>query len=355
MLDAFVDGSATEVLDRADELEATGPAFVLELDGTEFRETFAVPSSTLAELRRAAVTGRVPRPESLSELMADGLIDRTLGLTTRGRRALALDRRAAHHEAPPVPAPAISFRGPVPERARDELSHALRVVAEVAPRPVLHIHGSITRHEDPAVARPVVAKAALDLGRHVVRAHVAAASEHEAIDLLEARVHRNLRRLADRAAVERREGRAPTEGEWRHRNVVPPRPLHYPRPAAERRVVRRKTYSAAPTSPGEAAAEMALLDHDFHVFVDLQTGEDTLVHTRPDGVLALRRGDRSGVYVEPFVLDAEPVPVLAVEAAIEHLNATDEPFVFFVDEASGRGTILYHRYDGHYGLVSAAG
>jgi hypothetical protein len=52
------------------------------------------------------------------------------------------------------------------------------------------------------------------------------------------------------------------------------------------------------------------------------------------------------------VLDAEPVPTIGVDDAIELLNLSDEPFVFFVDASSGRGAVLYRRYDGHYGLVS---
>ena len=105
-------------------------------------------------------------------------------------------------------------------------------------------------------------------------------------------------------------------------------------------------------SPEAAAAEMLLLDHDFHVFTDAASGENALVYSRPDGVLALRRQGGSGSYVAPFVIDADPVPTIGVEDAIERLNLTDDPFEFFVDASSGRGAVLYRRYDGHYGLVS---
>jgi ribosome-associated translation inhibitor RaiA len=351
-LEAFVDGAAVEVLDRADELERTDPEFAFVLDGTTFHETFAVPKSTLAELREAIASGRAPRPENLRELIEDGLVDGTLGLTARGRRALALDREPARpNELMPVPE--ITTRGRIPRRARAQLADTLDRLARLAPRPVLHVRGSLTHEEDPALERPAVAKATLDLGRHAVRAHAAAPTEHEAIDLLAARVRRKLRTLAERAAAERHEGTEPAAGEWRHRSTPRPRPSYYPRPAAERRVVRRKTYAAAPVTPEEAADEMALLDHDFHLFVDAATGEDTLVHVRPDGTLALRRRGGDGAYIEPFVFDTDPVPVLALPEAIERLNVADEPFLFFIDSSAGRGAVLYHRYDGHYGLVSA--
>lgn len=49
------------------------------------------------------------------------------------------------------------------------------------------------------------------------------------------------------------------------------------------------------------------------------------------------------------------MPTLSVAAAVERLSVTEEPFVFFVDAATGHGTVLYHRYDGHYGQLVPAG
>ncbi len=350
-VDALIDGAAAAVLDGAEELTRTTPGFVFALDGMRFRETFGASPSCLADLRGAAETGRRPRRKHVRELIEDGLVDRTLGLTERGRRGLALDRVPARH-AEVGTEPAIIIRGSVPARARENFARALIHVAGAAPQPVLRITASLDRHEDPALARPFVAKASLDVNGRPVRAHVAAASVSEAIRLLEDLLQRNLRALAERDVAERREGHAPEPGEWQHGDIAPPRPSTFPRPTDERRLVRRKTYASAPMTPEAAAAEMLLLNHDFHVFVDEASGEDALVHSRPDGVLALRRQDGSGSYVAPFVIDAEPVPMIDVEGAIEQLNLTDDPFVFFVDTASGRGAVLYRRYDGHYGLVS---
>lgn len=349
-VDATIDGAAVAVLDRAEELTQTTPEFVFTLDGMPFHETFGASPACLSDLREATETGRRPWRRHVQELIEDGLVDRTLGLTARGRRALALDRVPARHPEAGTQ-PAISTRGPVPARARENLARALTHVARAAPRPVLRITASLTRHEDPALVAPVVAKASLDVNGRPVRAHVAAASESEAISLLESRLHRNLRELADRGVAERHEGLVPKPGEWRHAALVPPRPSYFPRPAAERRLVRRKTYAGAPMTPEAAAQEMLLLDHDFHVFVDASSGEDALVCSR-DGVLALRRRNGTGSYVEPFLLDADPVPTISVDDAIERLNLGDDPFVFFADASSGRSAVLYRRYDGHYGLVS---
>ena len=55
----------------------------------EFRETFAASPESLAALR-GFLDGRSPPPWDVAqELLADGIVDVHLGLTPRGRRALA--------------------------------------------------------------------------------------------------------------------------------------------------------------------------------------------------------------------------------------------------------------------------
>lgn len=225
-VDGLVDGTAVAVVDAADELTTTQPGFVLVLDGLRFRESFGASPAALGDLRDALERGRRPRQKHLLQLIEDGLVDRTLGLTTRGRRALALDVFPARH-AEVRPEPTISTRGAVPRRARDDLAGALKHVARVAPSPVLGITASLTRHEDPALLRPVVAKASIALSGHSVRAHSTAASESEAIRSLESRLHRRLREIGGRDLAERREGQPPETGEWRHGDLRSPSPADH--------------------------------------------------------------------------------------------------------------------------------
>lgn len=42
----------------------------------------------------------------------------------------------------------------------------------------------------------------------------------------------------------------------------------------------------------------------------------------------------------------------SLEEAIDLLDASEQPFVFFLDPQTGRGRVLYRRYEGHYGLLS---
>ncbi|MEQ7128536.1 sigma 54 modulation/S30EA ribosomal C-terminal domain-containing protein [Actinopolymorpha sp. B11F2] len=188
-----------------------------------------------------------------------------------------------------------------------------------------------------------------------VRVMVAARDVWEAADLVEDRLRRRLIHLRDRKRTQaRRTGIRPAH-EWRHgdlpRRLVP----HYPRPAAEREVVRRKTFALEPVSAQEAAEQMELLDHDFYVFTDRRTGTDAVVYRREDGRIGLHappRMQRAHRAEGQFVVDGPP-PVLSELAARQRLDVGGEPFVFYLDADSGRGRVMYWRYDGHYGLISA--
>lgn len=57
----------------------------------------------------------------------------------------------------------------------------------------------------------------------------------------------------------------------------------------------------------------------------------------------------------PMTVDPLPAPVMDLPAARRRLEALGERFLFFADASTGRGKVLYHRYDGHYGLITPAG
>lgn len=76
--------------------------------------------------------------------------------------------------------------------ARDKIGSLFHLAHE----PVLYARVKLTKHHDPAVSRPVVAQAKLDVNGRLVRAQVAGPSAREAIDQLEARLRRRLERIA---------------------------------------------------------------------------------------------------------------------------------------------------------------
>ncbi len=266
-------------------------------------------------------------------------------------------------EAPPVPAPdrqddplALAFPLSVvadeqlPDEVRERAREVVLRVAGLAPRPVLHARVVLRLHSDPALERPAVAKASLDVSGRPVRAHVAARHMLEAIDLLDERLRRNLEHLDELARADRHETGEVTPGEWHHGGIPTARPEHFPRPPDEREIVRRKTFALSALTPERAALEMRLQDLDFHLFTNADTGEENVVYRRPDGTTALAQITPGGP-PPPFAVDPAPAPVMLIDGAAQRLNLTGEPFVFFVDAQTRRGNVLYLRYDGHYGLI----
>ncbi|HTX83017.1 MAG TPA: hypothetical protein VME44_12590 [Streptosporangiaceae bacterium] len=45
----------------------------------------------------------------------------------------------------------------------------------------------------------------------------------------------------------------------------------------------------------------------------------------------------------------------ALRLASEPVRAAIDPFIFFVGSEAGHASVLYYRYDGHYGLVARGG
>ena len=241
------------------------------------------------------------------------------------------------------------------ERVKEHALDVLLGVARHAPLPVLHARMTLRVHADPALERPAVAKASLDVSGRPVRAHVAAEHMSEAIDLLERRLRRNLEDMDELTRAHRHETSVEPLGEWRHGSLPTERPEHFPRPPEERELIRRKTFALSPLTPEQAALEMQVLDHDFHLFTDAETGEENVVYRRPDGTIALAQiTPMPAGKPSAFAVDPAPAPVLLVEDAVERLNLSGERFVFFVDAQTRRGNLLYLRYDGHYGLIEPA-
>jgi len=248
---------------------------------------------------------------------------------------------AAEPEEPPV---SVATRGDVPHRARDELQRDLERLTRHAPRQVLSVRATLVTEHDPALERPAVAKASVQLAGRTVRAHVAAATHAEASALLVDRLKRSLAAVADRDEGTRRA----FDGD-----ALRARPERRARPPEERALVRRKTVALAPMTPEEAAWEMHLLDHDFHLFTNVETGDENVVYRREDGTLGLQQpGQSGGAFIDPFRIDERQPPVLGVDEALELLDLAAEPFVFFVDRDSRRGALVYRRFDGAYGLVA---
>jgi hypothetical protein len=189
-----------------------------------------------------------------------------------------------------------------------------------------------------------------------LRAQVAAGTMYEAVDLLQARLRERHSRLA-RYRVARHRGTASAVAEWRHGDEAAYRPEFVPRPTSEPTIVRRKSFALARESAADAVIEMEAMGYDYHLFVDAETGQDSLVErTEPTGYRLTRADSATSPTTSPapdaLTISQHPVPMLSETEAADRLELTGSRFVFFVDKATGRGSVLYHRYDGQYGLIT---
>lgn len=226
--------------------------------------------------------------------------------------------------------------------------------------PVLHARTRITRYADPARVRPVVAEANLDVNGRFVRAQLSAPSAREAVDLLHDRLRRRLHHLVQRSDGnwEDRRGRrtAAEEHEWRHGDDPGHRAPYFPRAADEREIVRHKTVTPACCGIDEAAAAMTDMDYDVHLFTEVGSGQDSVLQrSGPSGYrlaqVQPQPDRRLAPHTLPVTVSLQPAPRLSVAEAKARMAVVEEPFLFFVDTERNRGALLYHRYDGHYGLI----
>ena len=262
-------------------------------------------------------------------------------------------------ELPPVIEVEVTLRGELPGAA-DYARAKIGALGRITHRPVLHARVKLTRHRDPAVERPVVAQANLDVDGRLVRAQVQGVTAREAVDRLEARLRHRLERVAEHWEARRGELPEAAPHEWRHESEATHRPSYFPRPADKRRVIRRKSFAMVPCTVDEAALEMDLADYDFHLFTEKGTGAvGVLYRGGPTGyrlaLVAPNLADQLSPFELAVTISPHPAPCLTNEEATERLGLLGLPFLFFIDAAQGRASVLYHRYDGHYGLITPAG
>ena len=221
--------------------------------------------------------------------------------------------------------------------ARDKIGSLVRL----AHRPVLSARVTLTRHRDPAVARPVVAQANLDVNGRLIRAQVSAGTAREAIDLLSDRLRRQLehtaRHFQSRAKARAQGSPAPVE--------------------EEPEIVARKSFTPHPCTVDEAARDLGALDYDFHLFTESGSGQDAVLYRHEPQryrLDLLAPPAELAAFELPVTINNLPAPLLTTAEAVEALEGLGRAFLFFLDADRGRGAVLYHRSDGAYGLITPA-
>ena len=246
--------------------------------------------------------------------------------------------------------------GSVPVSIRDEAERMMADLADVAPRQVLFAKVKVKHDTDRDPDQRSVVEGIMDLSGTVVRAQAAGTSAIDALRVVASRLERNLHRVAAKRRRAQKRPPSTPSGEWSSGDIAPDRPEFYDRPPEERLVVRRKTYSPAnQISVSEALFDMEVLDHRFFLFTDETDGKAAIVYEDDHG-LAIRKLDGSRpeeATLHPGISVHEtPAPTITVADAVSRLNLSDGPFVFFCDATAGRASVLYRRFDGHYGLIT---
>jgi ribosome-associated translation inhibitor RaiA len=246
--------------------------------------------------------------------------------------------------------------GDVPDATRRYARKRLGPVIDRIPEPVLFARVKLTQAPDPAVERPAIAQVTVDVNGEIVRARRCAHDMREAIDLLQARLRDKLDHRAQHRHASRRRPASSPPGQWRHGDAPSDRPPYLDRPADERELVRHKSLASSAVTPDEAAFDMDQLDFDFYLFQEHPSGGDALLERLSDRSYRLTRLPSTTTETARTAVDLavseHPAPVLGLAEAIERMSASGERFVFFESAASGRGNVIYRRYDGHYGLLA---
>ncbi|UBU17855.1 sigma 54 modulation/S30EA ribosomal C-terminal domain-containing protein [Nonomuraea gerenzanensis] len=232
----------------------------------------------------------------------------------------------------------VKIRGGIRPADVREARHTLAGLTRLAHEPVLDAR--VTLATAPTLAeRPRTAQAVLNVQGRLIRAQASAASTRAAIHLLRDRLRARL---------------LESTRDWENRRGRHPRPPRDGRAGDEPRIVR--SVAADRTVPDEAVVDMEQLGHDFLLFTEDVTGQDSVVYRTGGGGYRLAQLVPASGLPTPtcaaISISPSPAPRLTLEEAVERLELTGFPFVFFADAGTGAGCLVYRRDDGDYGLVS---
>jgi hypothetical protein len=248
-------------------------------------------------------------------------------------------------------------RGPIPEGAVDLARERVAALLRLAREPVGFARVKLTVRTEPAQPRLAIAQANLDVNGRPIRAQATAETMWRAVNELRDRLLIRLARVSRDWTARRGNRPVTTPREWRSAGVPARRPPELSRPSGKQRVVRHKTVKLVMETPIEAALDMELLDYDFYLFTDPATGQDSVICRNGIRYCMAQVAGAPGRVADvdgPVVVNRRPAPVLTAGQAVERLETRNLDFVFFADPETRRGRVVYRRYDGHYGVLTAS-
>lgn len=247
--------------------------------------------------------------------------------------------------------------GTVSTSTRTEAETVMERLADAAPRPVLYAKVKVANSTERDPDQSFVVQGTMDVSGTILRAQAAASTAGEALKAVEDRLQRRVNRLAEQRRDSSKRPPSTPPGTWRSGDLQERRPDYFDRPAEQRMVVRRKTFSPADQIPvSDALFDLEVMDYRFYLFIDEADQQPTIVYEEDDGT-GIQKVDGSVPDAETLPIDMlvneTPAPRFTVTEAVDSLNMSGTPFLFFLDTERNRASVLYRRYDGHYGLIVA--
>ncbi|GAB3888528.1 hypothetical protein GCM10029964_056340 [Kibdelosporangium lantanae] len=212
-----------------------------------------------------------------------------------------------------VPRTEVELGERIPRSAADYARVKMGELARLAPRTPRHVHIRLVRATSAATS-PVLAHVRVDLDGTPLVTHAVGSTASETVDLVQAKLRGQLRRLPHGDARARHTG-------------------HY------RRYVRRShTRLSSPSSVGAAIRELDDLGYRFGLFTDAATQRESVVWRAQDGRHRLTCLDPRAEDVPAGVtVDLAPAPVMSEVAALQRLDETRALFVFYREPRTDRG------------------
>ena len=182
-----------------------------------------------------------------------------------------------------------------------ELSDRLREVAtEKVSRLVKYLEGmdhaeiSFFEERNPRIAKNEVCEVTLRGHGHHVRAKATAIDSFAAIDLVIDKLIHQLTKLKDKLMTKHHQRHHHPKG-WdaTHKGgvaLLEPAPVVEDAPVEDptiAKIVKAKQFKMEPMCADDAALHMDLLQHDFYLFTNSETGRSAVVYRRDDGHLGL--------------------------------------------------------------------
>jgi hypothetical protein len=232
--------------------------------------------------------------------------------------------------------------GPVPGSARDQVRELVNRLIEKSPHPVSYAKVKIRSDGDREPAERSLAQATLGVSGTTFRAESTGEGPSVALKTLESRLEEKLSHIDQTGTVPRQSNRP-------HFVDVDP---------GQRVIAKHKTCSRSDhIDTDEAIARLSDLDYRFYLFTDSVDDKTTMVADAGDEETTIQKIDGSfpdGSERPGVRAVVGPPPKRTIQDAVGELNGTGRDHLFFRDLDGEDPSVLYRRYDGHYGLLVEA-